>query len=897
MGTGGVLRGSRADGGAALAVAARCYGTMPRVTSSRLLGRLDTFRGWPGWARVTTYAVAALVLVLVVVAAGAVLVVRRPLPQTDGTLTVPGLGAEVEVLRDAHGVPQIYADDATDLFYAQGFVQAQDRFFDMDVRRHVTAGRLSELVGPAAVEADLTVRTLGWRRVAEREFDLLEPTTRSYLESYSDGVNAWLRGRSTTAMSVEHTLLALGGLDYRPEQWTPVDSLAWLKAMAWDLRGNMDDEVARTRLAVDRSPEQVDELYPRYPYGRNEPVLPDSGGGTGVAPRTAPGWAAARQEGQHGSGRAEDALDAVREHLASVPALLGTGDGLGSNAWAVSGEHTVSGEPLLANDPHLGVSQPAVWYQTGLHCRSLSEDCPFDVSGFTFAGFPGVVIGHNRDVAWGMTNLDPDVTDLFLEKVEGKTYEYDGEQLPLLERDEEIRVQGEETRLITVRSTRHGPLLSDVSRELSSVGANAEVGPDAPERGNGYGVALAWTALTPRPTADAVFALGRARDWDDFREAARDFAVPSQNLVYADRDGNIGYQAPGDVPIRRSGRDGRYPAAGWDSRNDWTGRLVPFEQLPSRLNPAEGFVVSANQAVTTPDYPFLLTTDSDRGYRSQRIRRLLESRIDAGAQLDVRTMQRIQTDTRNPMGPVLVPYLMRPLMTSEYYADGQRLLLDWDFTQTPDSAAAAYFDTVWRSLLRLTFHDELPESLWPDGGQRWVAVVANLLRQPDSQWWDDSTTTGVVEDRDQILAEALEQARDELTRRLSVSPRQWSWGRLHQVELRHQTVGRGSSLAAMLLDRGPEAVGGGGTSVHATAWNAPEGYAVTTAPSMRMVVDLADLDASRWVLLGGASGHPASPHYADQLDTWLRGSSLAWPFSREAVRAAAEDRLLLRPGG
>lgn len=873
---------------------------MLRVTSSSLLGRLDAFRGWPGWARATSYAVAALVLVLVVVAVGAVVLVRRPLPQTDGTLTVPGLSEDVEVLRDARGVPQVYADDATDLFYAQGFVQAQDRFWDMDLRRHVTAGRLAELVGPAGVESDLTVRTLGWRRVAERELDLLEPTTRSYLQSYSDGVNAWLRGRSTTEMSAEHTLLALGGLDYKPEQWTPVDSLAWLKAMAWDLRGNMQDEVARTRLAVGRSPEQVDELYPRYPYDRHQPVLPDGpaaapegasaeaatgpasyGAGAPVAPRPAPGKDEVR------------ALERVRDHLRSVPALLGTGDGIGSNAWAVSGEHTVSGAPLLANDPHLGVSQPGVWYQMGLHCRTLGEDCPFDVSGFSFAGFPGVVIGHNRDVAWGMTNLDPDVTDLFLEKVEGKTYEYDGDRLPLVERDEEIRVEGEGTRLITVRSTRHGPLLSDVSRELSSVGANAEVGPDAPERENGYGVALAWTALTPRPTADAVFALGRAENWDDFREAARDFAVPSQNLVYADREGNIGYQAPGDVPIRKSGRDGRYPAVGWDPRDDWTGRTVPFEQLPSRLNPAEGFVVSANQAVTEPGYPFLLTTDWDRGYRSQRIRQLLEARIDAGAQLDVRTMQRIQTDTRNPMGPVLVPYLMRPLMTSEYYADGQRLLLDWDFTQTPDSAAAAYFDTVWRTLLRLTFHDELPDSLWPDGDQRWVAVVTNLLRQPDSQWWDDSTTTGVVEDRDQILAEALEQARDELTQRLSVNPRRWSWGRLHQVELR-SPLGGGSDLARMLLDRGPVPVGGGSTSVNATAWDAPEGYDVATAPSMRMVVDLDDLDSSRWVLLGGASGHPASPHYADQLDTWARGSSLAWPFSREAVESAAEDRLVLR---
>ena len=361
---------------------------------------------------------------------------------------------------------------------------------------------------------------------------------------------------------------------------------------------------------------------------------------------------------------------------------------------------------------------------------------------------PGVVIGHNRDIAWGMTNLDPDVTDLFLEKVTGKTYLYDGKQVPLVERDEVIRVAGESSKLITVRSTRHGPLLSDVSAELSSVGANAEVGSDAPPRENGYAVALAWTALTPRPTADAIFGFNAASSWTEFREAASKFAVPSQNLVYADTDGNIGYQAPGAIPIRKNNRSGDYPTAGWLPENDWTGRLVPFGQLPNVLNPPEGFLVTANQAVTGPGYRWYLSDSWDQGYRSQRIRNVLTRQIEDGARLDVSDMTRLQLDERNPMAPVLVPYLMRQLMTSEYYTDGQRLLLDWDYTQPADSAAGAYFNVVWSNVLRLTFHDQLPEQLWPDGGQRWMAVVSNLLREPDNQWWDDATTEGVVEDRD-----------------------------------------------------------------------------------------------------------------------------------------------------
>ncbi len=862
-----------------MVVDCQCYGTMPDVSSPRPLS------DWPGWARVSAFVAAVVVLVLVAGVVAGVTMARRPLPRVEGTEQVPGLTGKVEVLRDDHGIPQVYADNAADLFRAQGFVQAQDRFFEMDFRRHVTAGRLSELLGESTVETDMYIRTMGWRRVAAREYDLLAPDTKAYLEAYSDGVNAYLAGRSATELSAEYTVLGLTGLDYQPEKWTPVDSLAWLKAMAWDLRGNMDEEIERTRLAINRTPEQVDELYPRYPYDRNAPIVTRPADGRPAAnPRPAPGRAAL------------GALEAVQRGVAAIPDLMGKGGGIGSNSWVVSGEHTVSGKPLLANDPHLSASIPGIWYQMGLHCTTISADCPFDVSGFTFSGMPGVVIGHNQDIAWGMTNLDPDVTDLYLEKVTGKTYLYDGQQLPLTERDEVIRIAGQSSKLITVRSTRHGPLLSDVSAELSSVGANAAVGADAPPRENGYAVALAWTALTPRPTADAIFMLDAATSWTDFRAAAAKFAVPSQNLVYADTSGNIGYQAPGAIPIRKGNRSGDYPAEGWRSANDWSGRYVPFDQLPNVLNPAEGFIVTANQAVTGPEYKWYLSNSPDHGYRSQRIRTLLTRQFDDGKRLDVGDLTKLQLDDRNPMAPVLVPYLMRQLMTSEYYADGQRLLLNWNYRQPADSAPAAYFNVVWRNLLRLTFHDQLPETLWPDGGERWVAVVSNLLRQPDSQWWDDANTEGVVEDRDMILNQAMLDARDELTRKVGLSPKQWSWGRLHLLDLENQSLGQSDvGLVRALFNRGPFQVGGGNASVDATNWDATQGYGVTSSPSMRMVVDLDDLDRSRWVNLTGASGHIASGHYRDQTPLWVEGSTLAWAFDRSAIDKATEKRLVLEP--
>jgi penicillin amidase len=424
------------------------------------------------------------------------------------------------------------------------------------------------------------------------------------------------------------------------------------------------------------------------------------------------------------------------------------------------------------------------------------------------------------------------------------------------------------------------------------VGANAPT--DAPgEPGNGYAVALRWTALDPSPTADAILALDRASNWDEFRAAAADFAVPAQNLVYADREGHIGYQAPGRVPIRKSGNDGRMPAEGWVSANDWTGDYVPFAGLPSVLDPEEGFIVTANQAVAGESYPYFLTGDWDRGYRSSRIRQVIE----AEGELSVDEMTRLQLDTTNPMAATLVPYLLDVGdLPSRYYRAGQELLVDWDFTQPADSAAAAYYNVVWSNLLRLTFHDELREGNWPDGGDRWFGVVESILRQPAGPWWDDASTDDEKETRDDILRQAMMDARDELTKRQSLDPHEWSWGHLHHLDLHSSTLGEsGVGLVERLVNRDGYEVGGGTSLVDATSWDATLGYAVTAAPSMRMVVSMADLDRSRWINLTGVSGHPGSSHYADQTELWVRGEYLPWPSSRDAVVEAGEDTLVLNP--
>src|SRR5690606_2440149 len=346
----------------------------------------------------------------------------------------------------------------------------------------------------------------------------------------------------------------------------------------------------------------------------------------------------------------------------------GEGEGIGSNSWVVSGEHTASGMPLLANDPHLGVTQPGIWLQAGLHCRQVSPECPFDVTGFTFAGFPGVIIGHNSDIAWGFTNLDPDVTDFYLEEINedgrvrrGTAWE------PVDQRTEVIKVAGAPDVAIDVRATRHGPILSDVLDNVRAAGQTAPI--NGVETLSSYDVSMAWTGLEPTRTADAVFLLNKATDWDTFRDAARQFAVPSQNLVYADTQGNIGYQAPGLVPIRESATNGAppgfYPAQGWLPAYDWKG-WVPFSQMPSVLNPEDGVIVTADQGGTQGDRP-CRTTEGARGCRSQRIADLAEEEAAASA-LTVEHMREIQGDSYGAVADVLIPALLDvEVSSSDFY--------------------------------------------------------------------------------------------------------------------------------------------------------------------------------------------------------------------------------------
>lgn len=863
-----------------------------------------------------------ILVVFVVVAVAVVLtgVVRQSWPQTNGQIQLNGLGANVEVVRDAQGVPQIYADTSADLFRAQGFVAAQDRFFEMDFRRHVTAGRLSEMVGSGGLETDKVVRTMGWRSVAEQELPMLAPSTRQYLDAYADGVNDYIsRASSPSAMGLEYAALAQQVPGYTVERWSAVDSLAWLKAMAWDLRSNYDDELTRARLGTTLSADRLAVLFPDYSVAGHPPILASNEWSPGSSPAasavppaltTSPttmmtpsaSTVPTASPPALSTGPTASLYAGLKSALDQVPAVLGRGDGIGSNSWVVAGSRTTTGKPLLANDPHLGTSIPGIWYQTGLHCRTVSSSCPFDVSGFTFAGLPGVVIGHNADIAWGFTNLGPDVSDFYLEKVSDSTYLRDGQQVPLQTHTETIKVAGGNDVQLQVRTTVHGPIMSDVVESIGMVGRNALVRL-VPQQDT-YAVSLAWTGLVPSTTADAIFELNTAKNFSEFRTAASKFAVPAQNLVYADTAGHIGYQAPGMIPVRSTSvpntPPGYWPAPGWDSQYDWKG-FVPFAQLPWTYDPPQGYIVTANNEVTAatgPDVPFL-TTDWDYGWRSSRIEQL----ITATPKISPAKMSQIQLDTYNGFAPTLVQSLLAvDLSKDEFTQQASQLLGDWDFTQPADkgksSVRAAYFNAVWARVVEYTFNDELPDDLKADGGARYMAAMLVLLKDPTNAWWDDKRTPGVVETRDEILRKALVQARLDLAEHLGKDPVTWNWGDLHTLTLKNQVLGGDNvpAVVRMIFNRGPVGLPGGPSIVNANGWDASTGtFDVSQAPSMRMVVDLSDLDRSTWVTLTGTSGHPYSAHYVDQLDAWAEGRTYSWPFSRAAVEAAKVDVLTLAP--
>jgi penicillin amidase len=826
-----------------------------------------------------------LVFILVLTVALGVLLpysFSRSFPQLEGEIQVAGLQAPVEVYRDSFGVPHIYANTSYDLFFAQGYVHAQDRFWQMDFWRHIGSGRLAEMFGEGQLENDQVLRTLGFARIAEEELETYDATSVAIVEAYSDGVNAYLAEHQGGDLSLEYAVLKLINPAYQPEPWQPMHSITWGKFMAWDLGGNMDAEITRASLLKTLTPEQVAEIVPPYPPDRPV-IVPDFQ----IIEDSALNVAGVDDYASY-LAATSPALQDLRQKFTLLDQFIGPrGIGIGSNSWAVTGQLTSTGKPFLANDPHLGAQMPAIWYEVGLHCVEKGVACPYNLTGFSFAGVPGVIIGHNDRIAWGLTNAGPDVQDLYIEKINPQNpnqYEVNGQWVDMDLVQETIEVAGDEPQEITVRYTRHGPVISDtiyLGEDFSE-----QVGIDLPED---YAIALRWTALDPNRLFRAIWQFNRAENWEEFREGARDFAAPAQNILYADVDGNIAYQLPGLIPIRANG-DGSLPVPGWTDDYEWVD-FIPFENLPYSLNPPSDYIVTANNAVVDENYPYLIATVFAHGHRAERIVDMIES---APGLIDSTYMQKMQGDNKNLNAEVLVPILMEvPL--GAVVEDVRWLLEDWDYQAHMDSPAAALFEVFWVNLLAATFHDELAEDFWPVGSSRWFEVVADLVEQPNSPWWDN-TTTSQVETRDVIFSQAYVAAQNQLSELLGDDLNQWTWGDLHTLTLTNQPLGSsGISPIEALFNRGPFRTSGGSGIVNATGWSAVEPYETRGLPSMRMVVDLDDLSSSQTIHTTGQSGHAFHMNYVDMTDLWrtIQYHPMLW--DRAQVEESTEHILRLVP--
>jgi penicillin amidase len=796
----------------------------------------------------------ALVLVVGLVGLGyGVTKVRRCWPKTRGTIEVDGLQAEVTVVRDQWGIPHIYASNSHDLFFAQGYVHAQDRFWQMEFWRRIGSGRLSEVLGESALGQDRFIRTVGWHRAAQRDLDQMDDEARSALEDYAAGVNAYVsthQGR----LGLEFAVLGLTGTQFEIEPWTPLDSVSWGKVMAWDLSGNREAELLRAHIADQLGTSVVDQLVP--PYFDHYPVIVPN-------PPT------------------EASLQTVPE-VAVETLALGHGEHLGSNNWVISGERSETGTPLLANDPHLGIQMPSIWYEIGLHCEPVGPGCPYNVVGASFASTPGVIIGHNDRIAWGVTNLGPDVQDLFIERINPENpnqYAYRGEWRDMEIVREEIRVAGREDPVVLdVRLTHHGPIINDVAggtEEAWSFGWQP--------------LTLSWTALQPGTLVKSILLLDRAGDWEAFRKALSYWDVPSQNFVYADVEGNIGYQAPGRIPIRAAG-DGTRPVPGWTGEYEWVD-TIPFDDLPRAFNPAQGYIVTANNAVVEEDYAYLISQDWAPGYRACRICEMIE----ADATLSIEDLRKIQADNAPVWAREVLPYVTALSSDQPQLAEALDLLRAWDGHATRDSAGAALFEVFRLRLIDATAADELGEDLLTDARPEVRNALLNLLPDPASVWFDD-VTTPETETRDDILLVALEEAVHDLSEMQGAKMGKWRWGDLHTASFENQSLGQcGIRPVESLFNRGPFPVDGTLATVNQGDYSLSDPYTVRSIASYRQIVDLGDLSRSVSMHTTGQSGHPFHRHYDDMIAPWRDVEHHPMLWAREDVEANAEATLVLTP--
>ncbi len=810
-------------------------------------------------AGVTFRILLVVVVMLLLLIAGGWLAVRTSLPQVSGELVLGGLNGQVTVTRDDGGVPHIRAESLADAYFALGFVHAQDRLWQMEFQRRVAAGTLAEVVGEPAVDTDRFVRTLGVYRAAERAIAHLDPATLSALRSYTGGINAFL---TTRRGLLPPEFLLLG---HEPAPWSPADVIGWAKMMAWDLAGNWNDELYRARVASVLGPEQAAALWPEYAGGVPVTIQGswlELSAGDPPADSGAPGTGPPEEQPQDEDEQpvtpdpdAQIALQAfdIGALLAAMPEPLP--EGSGSNAWVLSGEHTASGLPLLANDPHLGLQAPSLFYLVHVEAPGLN------VIGGSLPGTPAVLLGRNSEIAWGLTNTGSDVQDIFIERTlpgvaEGEPGMYLTENgfVDFQVRTEVLRVKGSPDITFTVRETRNGPVISD----LVTTGG---VLPDAlATDGNTYVLTLRWTALDDDDrTVQAILNLNRAGSWDEAVTALEDFHNPQQNIMYADVEGNIGFIAPGRVPIRPVG-DGMSPVPGWTGEHTWSG-YVPFAEVPMVLNPESGILVNANQRITPDDYPHHLSSTWSVPYRADRIHELL----GRAARHTVLSSIAVQGDLTSRMAREFVPLLLDLEAAPGLEARVQAGFLTWDGESSPDRAEPLVLAAWQRELQRRLLQDTLGQLFGGFAGQRPTFLLDALAGGGD---WCVLASPGSSDPCREAAQAAYSAAVEWLSDEFGPDESGWRWGDAHRSTQLHGVLGR-TALGPLVNLHTP--TGGDAFTVNVASFrpfSEPEPFGQHHGAAYRAVMDLSDPDGGFFVHSTGQSGNPVSPAYRDLQSAW-----------------------------
>ena len=772
--------------------------------------------------------VGLLSILVLLLLAGALFIryqIRKSYPRVSGTLRLSGLEQSVDVARDEFGVPHITAANEHDLLFALGVVHAQDRLWQMDMARRSGEGRLSELFGAGTLPFDRMFRIVGIRRIAENIERNLSAPSRSRLQWYADGVNAVIATQKGS-YPLEFDLLG-----YQPEPWTPLHSIIVGRMMAWELNMSWWTDLTLGAISERVGLTKALDILPSYPADV-PPIVPEAV------------W-------RHSARLTSGYLNTSQEYLAfrGVQSVAG-----GSNAWVVGPSRSATGKVLLANDTHLRLSLPSQWYEVQL------KDPDINVRGMSIAGAPAVVAGRNDSIAWGLTNVMADDADFFVEKVDSadsSTYLYNDRWLPMTILTEEIAVRGDSAHAVTIRLTRHGPVVTDITTPIQLARYP-------------YVASMEWTGAGIDDQFDAMWRIDRARNWKEFTEGVRAFAVPGQNFVYGDEAGNIGYWCGVRLPVRAR-RHSILPLPGWDPASDWKG-FVPFDQLPHLFNPPEGFIATANNKIVDDSYPYDISDLWEAPSRFERLREVLSKK---GEVFSVEDFERLQNDDFSFNARDVVPFILAAYPDSIPVTAGEKLALEyfrnWNHRFAKDDITTSVYQEFYVRLLENTFRDEMGPELYHDFlllTNIPVRVMSRLLQEGSSEWFDD-VTTPAVESRDDIIRKSLREGLDALRRQLGDDSRTWRWGDLHTVTLQHP-FGLRKPLD-IVFNVGPFPFPGATTALVSGEYDFNKPFAVTVGPSFRAVYDMANPAEVRSVLPSGQSGQAYHPHYRDQTELWLNG--------------------------